>query len=510
MLDANSLWMDEARPFLLCNTDNLESFFALLPQLNPHYAPLDLLVRFFTMKIFGDSVFIFLLPSVIFSTLGILIYFFIVKQMLGKQIAFIHAMLLTIHPLDIQYAQSGNNYAILNIFVPLSFLFLFKGIKEGKFHNWIWYSFFLSLCFYSHLITLSVAISQLVLIIMTCVYMSMTQKKWKNILKVVFSYGLAGLLSLILFSPWLYGLYLEGIYPGQGSGGTNYSPIIKIISKFLAAEKSGLPFLQLPMATFTIVGCIFLFRENRNFILRLASVCIVSYAVAYFATINNFFTIRYIFYLLPLYLIVPAAGILNLMDRLGRYVNEVTSQRFGRNTTVVLVCLTLTGLMVLNIPSVRSGYARHWHGAGQWKDVAQVINERHEKDEFLIIPHWSRPAFSVYSDVPVYGIQVFDDNEQPDLVSVKAKLNRLTKKDWTDVNLRQESKEEIQSFIDYLKRNNKTKGRIALPTNSNWVNVENMRTWVKYFKENSREFKLEHFNKFDLITVTLGSADPQD
>lgn len=121
MLDTNSLWRDEARPFLICSTDNLESFFALLSQLNPHYAPLDLLVRFFTMKNFGESVFIFLLPSVIFSTLGILIYFFIVQQLLGKPIAFIHAVLLTIHPLDIQYAQSGNNYAILNIFVPLSF-----------------------------------------------------------------------------------------------------------------------------------------------------------------------------------------------------------------------------------------------------------------------------------------------------------------------------------------------------------------------------------------------------
>lgn len=509
MLDANSLWSDEARPFLICNTESLESFFALLSQLNPHYPPLDLLIRRLAMKIFGGSVFVFLLPSVMFSLLGILIYFFIVKQICGKPIAFIHAILLTIHPLDIQYAQSGNNYAILNIFVPLSFYFLFRSLHEGKYQNWILYSIFLSLCFYSHLITMSVALSQLVLVIMTCLHMYMMEKNRKDILRVTFSYGLAGVLSLIIFSPWLYTLYLNGIDHGLSNWGRDLN-ITDIIRMFLGGRFSGLGYYHLPMVTFTIVGCIFLLKDRKNFFIGLAAVGLVSYAVSHSVTVENFFAIRYIFFLLPLFLIIPAVGIQHVMEIFGRYVNKATLNRLGTHTTFLLVGLTLVGLTVVNIPFVRVGYALHWHGSGNWKAVAEVINQRHKKDEFLIVPLWRAPVFSVYSDIPVYEIRFDHEDGQKDLISNETKLNRHTGKKWTYVYLRPQDREQAQLFINFLKSHNKPKGRIVLSTNKGSPDTEIMRTLGKYFEKNSGSMKIEHFHKLDLITVRLKSAAPRD
>src|SRR3989304_9663318 len=104
-LDYFSVWDDEARTYIVSAATswvNVLKMQQLQISANP---PLDQVIMHLSMTIGQDSTFFFMLPSLIFSLLGILCSFMLARRLFGIPVAMITAILLTVHPLDIAYAQ---------------------------------------------------------------------------------------------------------------------------------------------------------------------------------------------------------------------------------------------------------------------------------------------------------------------------------------------------------------------------------------------------------------------
>ena len=83
-------------------------------------------------QLFGISVFVARLPSVIFGTLTILLIYFFGKSLMNWKVGLISAFLLSINYLAIDLSREARMYAIFQFFYLLSLLFFYKGFESKK------------------------------------------------------------------------------------------------------------------------------------------------------------------------------------------------------------------------------------------------------------------------------------------------------------------------------------------------------------------------------------------
>lgn len=100
-------------------------------------------------RIFGETEFTLRFPSVIFSTLSIILIFKLVKELYDERIALYAALLSSIAPYGIYYAQEAKMYSMLWFLGILSFIYLFRFKENLRVKDLILYCLFAASTIYT-------------------------------------------------------------------------------------------------------------------------------------------------------------------------------------------------------------------------------------------------------------------------------------------------------------------------------------------------------------------------
>ncbi|OYQ33313.1 hypothetical protein CHU92_13050 [Flavobacterium cyanobacteriorum] len=191
------IWVDELHtmvqsdPGLSWNDfDNIIRFREGIPHLY------FILVRFFSYT-FGYNIISARLVSVLGGLVGIYYMYKIGKELKGRRLGLIAALLLTLSLFHIQYSQEARSYALLATFVIITNLYLIKFIKETTLKNALLMGLFAGLITNMQPIGL-VNVAAVYLTILIFIVIS-KQKALK--LKLFRLSLIAGILTLILFTP---------------------------------------------------------------------------------------------------------------------------------------------------------------------------------------------------------------------------------------------------------------------------------------------------------------------
>ena len=107
-------------------------------------------------------------PSVVWGTLLIIIYFFLVRELDFRQkkpVSFLVSLLLAFSPIYIQYSQEMRFYAALSFFYAASTFLLIRAIKYSSISNWLFYIFVTLVGEYFHPYVLFTVITGFILIL---------------------------------------------------------------------------------------------------------------------------------------------------------------------------------------------------------------------------------------------------------------------------------------------------------------------------------------------------------
>jgi uncharacterized membrane protein len=165
---------------------------------NPEHPPLYHLLSRFWMQLFPISnsarFFSIFLAFLVLPCL----YFFCKELFADSGTGWIAIALFAVSPFQILIAQNTTQYSLWTITIILSGIALLRAIRKNTAKSWLWYSLSLALMFYTHLFSATVAIAQALYVLLL--------ERFK-ITKTSINYVLAGLGSLVLFSPWLFVIF---------------------------------------------------------------------------------------------------------------------------------------------------------------------------------------------------------------------------------------------------------------------------------------------------------------
>ncbi len=132
-LGYQSFWIDEVLTALRSGKD--------LTQVLARYDLYYLIVHAFTKL--GNQEYILRLPSMIFGSLSIALFYFVLRNWFGKTMGFIGSMMMAISPFHIWYSQDARAYALL-VFLSLLSIWSLQQLVRGR-TNFLWkLSFILS------------------------------------------------------------------------------------------------------------------------------------------------------------------------------------------------------------------------------------------------------------------------------------------------------------------------------------------------------------------------------
>lgn len=491
-LDQDSVWDDEARTYLACAADTAQGVLNLIPVFIPANPPLDPLVRHFAMQLAGASTFVFRLPSVVFSVIGIFCVFLLARRLFGPRVALITAVLLAIHGIDIYYAHEGRNYAILNIVVPLATLALIQALYANDLRSWCWYTLALAACFYAHLLTVGVALTHgLVLTAMVAAH------GWRGELdrfvgRLLLNYLVSSLAAGLLFVPWLLAfLRTTGTPVLLTSAGTNYAPLPYLVSSFGFGIGIRSPFYCLPVLGLLAIA---LRRQGRAGIVPLTiAVCGIT---SYVLTRSSFFHLRYVFFTIPFFLMLVACGIdwlavavhqwlVKLAPRLGSWTQRLQPSHFA----LVIVL----GVAFFDAEYVKRYYESRKVIDNDWRGASQLVGSNWSADDAIVVPERLVANFAVYCKAHVYSLH--QQSHLGSLENISASHGLLAQ--WSTLSVDGTRPDTSADLYNYLRARHHSRMWVVLPEGLDGISA------LEAFEKTGGRLEQWHFKGITVLLCSL-------
>ncbi len=202
-LGKDSFWLDEAGQGIAAIQPRLIDTLMIVRD-HAGAMPLDYLVSRVMASYSQDEKFM-RLPSVIWGTLSIVVYFLLVRELdipHKKYVSFLVAALLAVSPVHIQYSQEMRFYAALVFFYGASTLLLIRAIKAPSLGNWLIYVLVTLVGEYFHPYVLFTVVTAFVFALGA--YVSSRNPRWR-----IFD-GKANLPGTVVSGLILVGCYVPG------------------------------------------------------------------------------------------------------------------------------------------------------------------------------------------------------------------------------------------------------------------------------------------------------------
>lgn len=303
-IGSHSLWLDEIAG--IYGFDVVNPFFYLFIQ------------RMWITAV-GSGETMIRLPSAIYSLLSLPIIFILGRRLFSARAGMLAAIILTVSPYSINYAQEGRMYSLVWLLIIISFYFFYRFYKEGS-------QRFLIGCLLANAGAVYVSYSSLILVITETIIILLFPKRqrWK-----LWLWGQLAFLALLL--PLLPSL-LQTATSREGIGWitltSHYRSLFQGIFFYLGGDLTGRGkiWIQLPYLVLIVLGYfqlekgkfrINLAREDLFLIVWFTAPILIGLAINIFFPFLSPLTIRYIgFIQFPFYLAV-ARGISRIRSRVG-------------------------------------------------------------------------------------------------------------------------------------------------------------------------------------------------
>lgn len=155
------------------------------------------------VRVFGYSEFSLRFPSLIFSTLSIILIYKLSKELFGSKVGIYSALFLSVSPYSIYYAQEAKWYSLFWCLGILSFLYFLRYVKDPKSHSLLPYVIFTTASIYTMYVGLLFIATQNLLFFLF--FKIKQSKKWL----------LAQLTLFLVYIPWM-GVFLSTFYHRRG------------------------------------------------------------------------------------------------------------------------------------------------------------------------------------------------------------------------------------------------------------------------------------------------------
>lgn len=396
-LGAKSLWQDEIFTAAIASTMNGISEVVTIPLYNTALPapPLYFIITHFFLHI-GDSDFLLRFPALFFGVLGVSMTYALGARLFGRAAGLGGGFLLAISPLHIRYSQDARFYSLLAFLSLLSLYFLCKALSGGKSRAWIGFIACSVANLYNHLFALLVVLAEIVFAAGLWVKNSLiprwrhggkgriaTQPQenggvlgtWKSF---AFPVSLATIIAL--YAPMIPHL-LRGLAGSKGLGGET-TPGVSLTPSFLAQLLEGwgagpglalfvylIPFLA------GVAACV---RSHRRQLWLASCWLAVPFAVLLAVPARHGFRPRYVIFMLPVYLVFIAKGLMTVNGMVDDWLEGRGVQRSGIVFAISMVVFTL-----VSFPALEGYYGE---ARSDWKAVAALLESSFSDGQVIVSP----------------------------------------------------------------------------------------------------------------------------
>lgn len=325
-LGARSLWMDEAYEYwsAIPNLNTLRE--TVLTSFQP---PLYTFLLHFWLQV-SDSPAWMRLLSVLFNLLALAAVLWLAQRHLGVWGGAAAGLLVAVAPPEVRYAQEAAEYALLGCLLAWGLLALDSAMTHNRWRAWFGWAVAASLAVYSHY--------GAAILVCTTALVALVENIWRREWSRVRRQAAAGVVGLISGLPLISFLLQQLSAQEPGRAAADLGTAIGEVGFFLnglgdtfSFYLSGWPFTIIPrwlglLPVIAILSGSLVLLGQRNTprgVRRLLAWFWVS-TVLYLALVRSGlygyggFGFRYMLVLAPLFVLAAAAGLLALMQRLGR------------------------------------------------------------------------------------------------------------------------------------------------------------------------------------------------
>jgi mannosyltransferase len=382
-LDGKGLWYDELGTALYTSPDKSPWQVVRGPLEVPVIpAPPAYFLSTYALRLVSDGDFVLRLPSVLYGALAIAAIYLLGRELLGPRRGLVAAFLLSISAFHIRYSQEARYYALLMLLSTLSLYFFYRGLRRNDARSWAGYAVTSTLAVYTHLFAFLFLAVQGVYALSSFLYRRLTPSPaaarpetgrfWRR--EPFFSFLASAVVMALLYLPMLP-FTLSGLLGQKGLAGrvptavtrTGLSYLAGILDLFGAGPG---PALLCYLAALCL-GLYFLLRRAREQLVLAVLWMVLPFVVVLMVPAGHSFRLRYVIFVLPIFLIVVSAGLVGLGEVVSRWAAGRWSGERARATigpVVLAICCSILGLLSIG------ALGRLWdEGKQPWDKVSSFL-----------------------------------------------------------------------------------------------------------------------------------------
>lgn len=197
----SGLWYDEIRTLLDSVHAPLMRIVTVFPGDNQH--TLFSVLAHLSISAFGDHPWSLRLPSMVLGTLTVPALYLLAREFASRTEALLASLLLAVSYHHVWFSQSARGYAALTLFAVLCSWLLLRGLRRNEPRDFIVYAVFAALGVYTHVSMVFLVASHALLCIIPLGIPTTDRAQIARWKLPLLGFVLAGLFSLLLYSPVL-------------------------------------------------------------------------------------------------------------------------------------------------------------------------------------------------------------------------------------------------------------------------------------------------------------------
>lgn len=368
-LGTHSFWVDELFTVWTSQKDVAEMLTV------KDHPPLLYLVTSFSLNLFGESEFAARLPALYIGVLAVPLLIALGKALHRPTAGLWAALLLAVSPLHLHHSQEARHYPWLMAFSLLSYILLWRALRQPTRQRWFLYAVATALNLYTHYGALIVLATQVTIIIgwmLPAIIPGRGEGVWGRIRYPV---GAAAIV-LLLYVAWLPSLWAalrknigEEIVTGTGT--------VMPVGAWIAEAVDAFSLYPGKAAGLTLVvgvlgAAVWLWQGRRDDLLFAVIALVLPLILIPLTDVARGAHGRYIIYLLPFYLFF--AGIMP------SFLLQVACKR-GPTLFALAATICLSTILAFAVPAVAQEYRAE---DSDWRGILDYLDAEAQSDDLLV------------------------------------------------------------------------------------------------------------------------------
>lgn len=416
-LGHDSLWLDEIITAVKVQEPSIKEVIANLDDRSGR--PLHFVFVFLITRL-GDSEFWLRLPSVVFGVLSLVVTYLIGTQLFSKREALLAAFLLALSPYHLRYTQEARTYSLLMLLSLLTLYCFLKGWRTGNWRWWAGFTVATVLNTYTHYFSAIVLAAELLYAGIDLISQWLLSRKFDDEYRKVMSAQQKSRTIALITSIIIVGLaflpsipHLFDFLTKQGGGselaeGFEASSLffVHILNRFSLGvfESDQLVLNSILYLIFFITGVLACgFSRQLKQLLLLFIWIGLPFAILYLIPAKHFFSLRYVIFILPMFLLMISRGLIWPGELLYNLIVNKYHLSWQRWYGVVIAGLLAITIVLLSIQPVQAYYAKPKQ---PWREIAQFLTQQMSSGEIVIIgPQYYEQCLQYYGVDNYYGLK---------------------------------------------------------------------------------------------------------